>query len=447
MIQAILPVPFRVHPPGSRVMGARREFYWKEGLNTYEVRYGRDIAVPPLAFYKMYSIWDHYLIEHTFVSDQTLTPSMLTIHRDIYTGGVYNTPPVLVPISVTYGKPGTVTETYLFTKNIDYLLTNYRVGYPLSSSESIILPGAHPITEPGPDRIVLTPYYGVCGAIEYVDILLQEALKLRIDQDYNRWTPPALEYGLRHRFTSERPEVISNTMIDIANYELYPDALFDFIENVVGTSTHEDPRTILTEFLYRGPYDPVTMVCLDTPSCFTLDRLFPHIDYNKIEGYYRLACSEIKASESYDCLCLLEHINGIFQDLELESLLEFFYGSSYTDLTVEVNGGPMDQPKVFPYDRFGLYQYKSDRGVIHETTTYRVLTDQLRRIFMDRRWTTPYEQVILSKTWLGELFVTGVHYHGNNPQYTRYYLNLNLYHLITPSLVNMEKLSTFNQVV
>ena len=446
MILAILPVPFRVHQPGSRLLGAKRESYWGQGLNAYEVRYGRDITVPPLAFYKMYSIWNHYLIEHTFVSDQTLTPSMLTIHRDIYTGGVMNTPPVLVPISVTYGKPGTVTETYLFTKNIDYLLTNYRVGYPLSSSESVILPGAHPIIEPGPDRIVLTPYYGVCGAIEYIDILLQSVLQLKMDQDYNRWSPPVLEYGLRHQLTSERPEVISNTMMDIIHYESYPDALFDFIDNTVGLSMHEDPRTILTEFLYRGPYDPVTTVCLDTPSYFTLDRLFPHIDYDNIEGYYRMACSEIKATESYDCLCLMEHINGIFQELELEALLEFFYGSSYTDLTIEINGGSMEPPRVIPYDRFGLYQYKSDHGVIHDTTTYQVLTDHLRRLFMDRRWTTPYDQIVVSKTWLGELFITGIS-HRDVTYCTKYYLNLNLYHLISPSLINVERLEALRGVI
>lgn len=443
MIQAILPVPFRVHLPGSKLMGAKRESYWKQGLDRYEIEYGRDLIVPPLAFYKMYSIWDQYLIEHTFISDHTLTPDMLTIHRDIYTGGVVPTPPVLVPISVTYGSPGKITETYLFTKSIDYLLTNYRVGYPLSLSESVILPGSHPITEPGADRMVLTPYHGVCGVVEYIDTLLQTALSLQLDQDYTRWTPPALEYGLRHRLTPERPEVITNTMMDIVQYEQYPDALFDFIDNTVGISMSDDPRTILTEFLYRGPYDPVTTVCLDTPSCFSLDRLFPYIDHSRIKGYYQIACSEALASESYDCLCLLEHINGIFQELELESLLEFFYGSSYTDLTIELNG-PTELPKIVMYDRFGLYQYKDERGVRHDEITYNSLADHLKHLFMDHRWASPYNQIVMSKTWLGELFITGIRQTGNNSYCTKYYLNLNLYHLVSPSLINLERLQMFN---
>ena len=58
MIKAILPVPVRLYQPGTILVGAHWESYWTQGMTRNEVTYGRDIVVPPLAFYKVYSYWE-----------------------------------------------------------------------------------------------------------------------------------------------------------------------------------------------------------------------------------------------------------------------------------------------------------------------------------------------------------------------------------------------------
>lgn len=440
MIKAILPVPVRLYQPGTILVGAHWESYWTQGMTRNEVTYGRDIVVPPLAFYKVYSYWGGYLLEHTFVSDHTLNPTDLMRHRDIYTGGVYSTPPVFVPVSVKYGKPGSVTETYLFTKCIDFLLTNYRHGYPISSSQSVILPGAHPVFSPSPDRIPRNPYRGVCGIIEYIDTLLQIVLRLQMDVDYNRWTPPAIPYEIRDRVTPERPATIVNTLTDLLYYETNQDALFDNVDELIGLEAHQDPRTFLTEFLYRGPYDPITAICLNTPSFITLDQLIPYIgDTDELCRYFQMACIDAKQSETFDCLCMIDHVNGLFDDLELEFILEFFYACSYTDVTIHLKSTVSD-PIFVSYDRFGFYQYSPEEENRYDRINYNALSDLMKKLFMDPRKVTPYDELVLSKNWLGELIINGIQNRPEGPVCTKYYLNLNLYHLISPCLVNRERL-------
>ena len=49
-----------------------------------------------------------------------------------------------------------------------------------------------------------------------------------------------------------------------------------------------------------------------------------------------------------------------------------------------------------------------------------------------------FDEITLSKTWLGEVMI-----HAQRGSYQeRYYVNLNLYHLISPSLVNRERLES-----
>ena len=451
MIKAILPVPVRLYQPGTILVGANWESYWIQGMTRNEVTFGRDIVIPPLAFYKVYSYWGGYLLEHTFVSDHTLNPTDLMKHRDIYTGRVYSTPPVFVPISVKYGKPGTVTETYLFTKCIDFLLTNYRHGYPISSSQSVILPGAHPVVPPSPDRIPRNTYYGVYGIIEYIDTLLHIALRLQIDVDYDRWAPPAIPYEIRDRVTPERPATVVRVLTELLYYETNQDALFDYVDDLIGLETCQDARTLprlettyLTEFLYRGPYDPITAVCLSTPSFITLDQLIPYIgDMDELCKYFQMACIDAKQSETFDCLCMIDHINGLFDELELESILEFFYACSYTDVTIHLKSAVSD-PIFVPYDRFGLYQYSSEAENCYDQINYSILSDLMKKLFMDPRKAIPYDELVLSKNWLGELIINGIQNRPEGQICTKYYLNLNLYHLISPCLVNRERLEVID---
>lgn len=431
MIKAILPVPNRVYQPGTMILGETVEDTW-DGMSSQDAwSYGRNIRVPPLAFYKVYSTWEGYLIAHTFITDETFDPRCLQLHRDIYTGGVYQTPPVLVPISATYGKPGCITETFLFTQSIDFLLSNYVLGMKLSSSTSVRLPMARPIYPNTPDRIPVGNYRGLCGIVEYLDEMLQIITNTRMDQDFNRWCPNDLAFQIRQKVTPERPAAIVNLLKDMVFYEKNQDGLYYLIDELIGLGSKDDPRCLIDEFLFRGQYDPVTVACLDTPSYLTLDALIPYLeDRNLACGYFDMACTDVALSEGFQYVCLMDQVSDLDEGIDFDELMEFFYHIPYTDVTIRLSDTQQD-PEIYTFDRFGVYQ--------NTDIVFGPLIDQLRKIFLN--WKTSirkYTEVTLSKTWLGEILITAV----RGSLMERYYVNLNMYHLITPSLVNRERLES-----
>lgn len=431
MIKAILPVPNRVYQPGTTILGETVEDTW-DGMGSQDAwSYGRNIHVPPLAFYKVYSTWEGYLIAHTFITDETFDPRCLQLHRDIYTGGVYQTPPVLVPISATYGKPGCITETFLFTQSIDFLLSNYVLGMKLSSSTSVRLPMARPIYPNTPDRIPVGNYRGLCGIVEYLDEMLQIITNTRMDQDFNRWCPNALAFQIRQKVTPERPAAIVNLLKDMVFYEKNQDGLYYLVDELIGLGSKDDPRCLIDEFLFRGQYDPVTVACLDTPSYLTLDALIPYLeDRNLACGYFDMACTDVALSEGFQYVCLMDQVSDLDEGIDFDELMEFFYHIPYTDVTIRLSDTQQD-PEIYTFDRFGVYQ--------NTDIVFGPLIDQLRKIFLN--WKTSirkYTEVTLSKTWLGEILITAV----RGSLMERYYVNLNMYHLITPSLVNRERLES-----
>lgn len=431
MIKAILPVPNRIYTPGSMILGETSEDTW-DGMGIQDTwTYGRNIHVPPLAFYVVYSIWNGYLITHTFITDETFDPRCLQIHRDIYTGGVYSTPPVLVPISATYGKPGCITETFLFTQSIDFLLSNYVLGMKISDSTGITLPTARPIYPNTPDRIPIGNYRGLCGIVEYMDVLLQIVSNTRMDSDFVRWCPNELAFSIRQKVTPERPATVVNLLKDMVFYEKNQDGLFTMVDELIGLSAKEDPRCLIDEFMFRGQYDPVTIACLNTPSYLTLDVLLPYLeDRNLACGYFDIACTDVYLSEGNSYTPLMDQISGLDEGIDFDEFIEFFCHVPYTDVTVRLSRD-QQEPEIYTYDRFGVYQ---NTGMV-----FGPLIDQLRKIFLS--WKTSiqkYTEVTLSKTWLGEILITAV----RGSLVERYYVNLNLYHLITPSLVNRERLES-----
>lgn len=431
MIKAILPVPNRVYMPGTVIYGATTEDTW-DGWGVQDTwTYGRDIRVPPLAFYKVYSTWGKYLITHTFITDETFDPRCLQMHRDIYTGGVYRTPPVLVPISVTYGKPGCITETYVFTQTIDFLLSNYVLGMKICNSTSVRLPTARPIYPNTPDRIPVGNYRGLCGIVEYLDILLQVVANTRLDTDFVRWCPNNTAFQIRQKITPERPATIVNLLKDMVFYEKNPDGLFYLVDEMIGLNAKEDPRCLIDEFMFRGQYDPVTIACLNTPSYLTLDSLLPYLeDRNLACGYFDMACADVALSEEFRYVCLMDPVSGLDTGIDFDDLVEFFYYIPYTDVTIRLSD-MQKEPEIYTFDRFGVYQ--------NTDVIFGPLIEQLHKIFLD--WKTSirrYTEVTLSKTWLGEVLITASDGH----RVERYYVNLNIYHLITPSLVNRERLES-----
>ena len=430
MIKAILPVPNRIYRPGALYIGEGVDQCWDPMGQVCDWRWGRNIRIPPLTFYKVYSEWKGYLISHTFITDQSINPRDLQINRNLYTGEVQRTSPVLVPISVTYGKPGCITETYLFTKSIDFLLSNYVIGRSISMCSAINFPAARPIYPDTPDRIPVGLYRGLSGIVEYLDTLLQIVVHTEMDKDFNRWCPNNIAYTIRQWVTPERPSCVINLLKDMVYYEKNNEGLFDLVDNLIGLNSKEDPRCLIDEFLFRGQYDPVTVLCLNTPSYITADALLPYLEDQDLAcGYFDMACSDVYLSESFNGSCLMDKMSS-FHELMFEDLMEFFYQVPHTDVTIHMDLGD-DTPQIITHDRFGIFQMND--------MIYSELTSKLHTIFL--YWKTAirqFDEITLSKTWLGELLITGT-----KGTYTeRYYVNLNLYHLISPSLVNRERLES-----
>ena len=155
--------------------------------------------------------------------------------------------------------------------------------------------------------------------------------------------------------------------------------------------------------------------------------------------YFQMACIDAKQSETFDCLCMIDHVSGLFDELELESILEFFYACSYTDVTIHLKSTVSD-PIFVSYDRFGFYQYSPEEENRYDRINYNSLSDLMKKLFMDPRKVMPYDELVLSKNWLGELIINGIQNRPEGQICTKYYLNLNLYHLISPCLVNRERL-------
>ena len=77
MIEAIVPIPNRI-PYGTILQGERLHQHRASGRQLIS---GRSIRVVPLTFYKVFSVWSGVRYEHTFVTDEPMSPTNLRTYQ------------------------------------------------------------------------------------------------------------------------------------------------------------------------------------------------------------------------------------------------------------------------------------------------------------------------------------------------------------------------------
>lgn len=417
MIDAIVPVPNRIRP-GQVLRGSLDvEYYRPDELGTFNQISGRDIQSPPLTFYKVFSTFGNFRYEHVFATDELLDPIYLTNSRDAYTGVQSATPSLLVPISVkTISDIG--CDTFLFTKNIDYLLRNYIMGYKISS--------LRPFNNTAPqyqDRIVINPteFNGVVGMNMYAEKLLSAVHNI----GHGYYQPEISKFQLLSYLCPERPSEMHNLLKEIIWFEKNPDAFFGYLDDIY---TYDDdnkfePLSLLDAYFYNAWLDPITVYCLKSPTYISTDQLKPFLgDINQRIGYYNITLNQARATEEFN-----------FHELDIRDddrcfildVLGILYETPDSDINVCIT-------------RSGQSEYKSMNTVpfCNYKVRERDLTATLYQAFMNwtrHQYTCDYDYITISKTWLGELMV---YCHSNIMPPRRFYMNMNIFHLMTPSLAD-----------
>ena len=181
-------------------------------------------------------------------------------------------------------------------------------------------------------------------------------------------------------------------------------------------------------------------MCLATPSFITLDMLKPLVlvdGYNSLDTWYRIATTEVGNSADIDYKDLRSFVDMFAEDYGVEDIVEYFYNAAGTDISITISK-QQERPVINIQDRFGVSTIPSD------SATFLVATS-LRQLFLNcRSAQVVYDTVSIYKTWLGELFVDA--YSLSYPRQL-FHLNMSMYHLVTPSLINNERLHALNFLV
>ena len=394
MIHAIIPIPLR-YPMGYTLGVGFRDHGIGLGIS------GRTVKVLPLYFYKFFSTHGSESYQHIFASDTIIDPITLNkakngfnLQPDYY-GGVF------VPISVkrfdVYGN-----TTFLFARSINFLLKNYRRNIPLDEVD-VLTNGNY--SELSPECC------GVAGISEFNFTYLSNFMK------NNKWFGMTeANRLLMSSMTPELPERISNYVLEIESCQLYGEALANYISDLC---TYEQGTAFsMKEFLegnrYSFPLDPITKLCACTPSYLYGAQLRPFLgNALNLSGYSRIGYNPI------DNNLIQSPLNLKFETADpytwSEEIMEDLINMSDEDFRLTIT------PECPIMESFSVIGNPAPSIVEH---LYQAVLYNLRK----------YSKIEIVKNWAEEVFMTCWGYDGSC--YT-YYLNLAWYHLITPSLVNI----------
>ena len=419
MIHAIVPVPIRIRP-GTVLRGCYTmdsEVAPPSLANCNNVLSGRDIQSPPLAFYKVFSTFGLYRYEHTFVTDELIDPVTLINSVDAYTGHQHKNSALLIPISVKVISKS-CTDTFLFSQNINFLLSNYIMGSNINQIRPFSVNRAHYC-----DRIVINPpnFGGVCGACNYISKMLRAIHTV----GHNMYTPDIVCEQFMEYLCPERPEEFSNALTEYIWYENNPDALYGYLDDIFTyeTGMQFEPMSLLDRYYYTADLDPITACCLRSPTYINVDQLKPYLGtVEERTGYYRLAQQQACLTENINCA------NLIIEDSDytlILDILETLYGLPDSDVNIEISRSGKAHHNLSSTVPF--YDLSASLGRF-ESNLYQAFMN-----WTTKKYTGDFDYITISKTWLGELVVFC---HSQIQPPIRYYLNMNLFHLMTPSLVD-----------
>lgn len=405
MITSVIPVPMRVIP--GTVIHGEAEVDTVDG--TYQsIVIGRNIIVPPLRFYKFFSVWNGMALEHTFYTDKNLNCTNLLLLPDGYSP-IGDGQIGLCPISVKVTTEET-TETFLFSNSIGFLLSSYRSGVPLGSSS--ILNNINP--EPYITRRETAKVISLATLIEEktkTSIASRCSSELCYPRSYYRDLTPAAPLFS----TTAYQEVMFSE--SISNTNLILDTVFSHISDI--ESNNENPSSHRSVYFPYKP-DPITMICLKCGPYVNTQHFMPYLSYgSELLSNYVIDVNENKVfdAQTFTYLDTLTYRYDL-----LYSLVDCLAQLGTTDFSLDID----KRSVAIPYTENRTYSPK--RGEPFEEiclTLKDILNDPLFPLS---------KRLILDKLQTDEIFIWCIDTH--NVKHC-YYLSIPLFNIGSPSLINM----------
>lgn len=440
MIIAIFPIPNRVHA-GAVIYGSKLDTYRIPPIGAaVNLQRGRNFIVPPssditnitgtdpITFFKVVSVWDNVLYEHVFMSWCNLHPYYLTNQGH---------PVELIPISVKRcGLDG--IGSYLFVETIDNFLHDpiYKEFYNRAGGGKM-------------DRVSSLPTYLVDCLQSMLDLLPTHRTATMLTD--------ALGQQLSRRLTPVVPTQAEELYREITTYCGNPDELYGFLDAGQHYETGEHFSTAALSAQYEYGWttptqtpngivqmpnlDPITVLCLNTPTSITSTRLLPFIgDFKSIMRYLELADAASKTCpEHYVSILNSECSVNTSESSGLDELIEAFGSMPASDVVVYMKNEELGQTMkdwVRIEETHMFAPYVNDLGIQLDAVKMAAVRIAQELSTSDIAWDT----ITITKTWLDEIFMTTEI--GSREQYGSN-VTLPLYNLSSESLVNRQLIDVF----
>ena len=417
MINAIIQIPNRF-PIGTVMFGGCVDEKVLAGRSV-KLLSGRSIRIVPLIFYKFFSQWGDSCYEHIFATDEPFDPISMSRFMDSTTGDYSKAlaGSMLVPISMKrIGKHS--VETFLFAKSINYLLSTYQIGTPLSS-----VPFCGPESFDMNKGLEVVDESGLFsgGVVSYGDFRKNMFEDVLYSTYGTNKLPSHLEFALSH-MTSERPSTIDSCMEELTYNYSSVDAVWNYIDELYRYETGEpiDPSEFFTEHNYRESIiDPLTLKCLRTPTFIMSSNIKPYVSPISMRRY---------------------GIMGL--DPQTDDFTKNIIPFQFGNLCAHSKNELMESLMSIPDDGFTIRmtwdnyipEFYSIFG--HDVSLpAEQIHNACRQLFLNK-WVNgeyAYDDIVVSKNWFDEIFISCK----NKIGITTYYINLAWYHLMSPSLINM----------
>ena len=418
MIHAIVQIPNRLKT-GTILYGGNLESITLENGTRINAISGRSIRIVPLIFYKFFSSWGEDQYEHIFVTDEPISTRTMSRYVDDRTGESSNSPmgAVLYPISVKRIRRYSV-ETYLFARSIDFLLSNYQIGTPLTTIPFCGYPSIDS------NRSIEVPSHnlysqGVLSYGSYKTHILQNLIK-----KYNMTQEEIDRISFAYEvLTTEMPSTIQESISEILYYSPYIENVWSVLSEVYLYENGEYPDLLeyLSQYSYtKDGIDPITVECLRSPTYILTKNLLPYLDRStQVYAYANMATmTDDPIMNTIVPLQLNKDSYG------MNSLIETLLLIPDDSYTIEVTWD-----RVIPH-------YQSVFGHSFQSSMDHSIQYIARQQFLNKQGSSSInalcDSVVISKNWYDELVFSCKY----GKQVTNYYFNLAWFHLMSPSLVN-----------
>lgn len=417
MINAIIQIPNRLKIGTVLFGGCVGEK--RHAGHTVQQLSGRSIRVVPLIFYKFFSQWGNSYYEHIFATDEPFDPISMSRFRDALTGEYSKSRigALLVPISMKR-IGGNSVETFLFAKSINFLISNYQIGEALSNipfdgiqsfdmNKGIEVPDQNGLFSGG------VVSYGDYRKHLFQDVLYSAYGTNKLPRD--------VEFALSH-MTSERPATIDSCMEELNYNYSTPDAVWAYIDELYKYETGEplDPKEFFAEHNYRESIiDPLTLKCLRSPTYILLANLKPYMSPLAMRRYGMIGLEP--QQDEFTSNIIPFNFGGNVFSYSKNEFMESLMSIPDDGFTIR-----MTWDSYIP-EYYSMFGYNS-------SLTAESLHNSSRQLFLNK-WIDKeyaYDDIVISKNWYDEIFISCK----NKMGITTYYINLALYHLMSPSLIN-----------